>query len=390
MSDTNSLRKLYDRAETEIRNLESLGINSDSYGNLLTPIILKVLPSDLTLEFSRQNKSDSWDLGALKFLGEEIQSREAAFSFHSSARDKQNAFHSNQECNNFASSSRSHFRNTYGNPKKGYKSSATELLVNYSTANNKCIFCGSENSHDSSSCDLLKREKGCSFCGSKSHPKTLCYRFYQNNSNKTNVSDQASAIARREESEDPVASASSCQTETKSQRVLLQTASAIARYEMQSRNCRLLADTAAQRRVLLKKELSRLLRLPIIRKEKLSVYSFGDKSPVEKTFNVVKIRLQSKDDPNSYLEIETLETEKISAAHIPPPNIDISIYNKHLKGLKLADTINNDTDVSVLIGADNYYDVMTGRIKRINRKLVAAESLYGWCLIGVSGPPNKN
>ncbi|GBL75467.1 hypothetical protein AVEN_194643-1 [Araneus ventricosus] len=43
-SDTNSLRKLYDRAETEIRNLESLGINSESYGNLLTPIILKVLP----------------------------------------------------------------------------------------------------------------------------------------------------------------------------------------------------------------------------------------------------------------------------------------------------------------------------------------------------------
>ncbi|GBO24395.1 hypothetical protein AVEN_62120-1 [Araneus ventricosus] len=159
--------------------------------------------------------------------------------------------------------------------------------------------------------------------------------------------------------------------------------------KLQSRNCRLLADTAAQRSFV-EKELSRLLRLPIIRKEKLSVYSFGDKSPVEKTFNVVKIRLESKDDPNSCLEIEALETEKISSAHIPPPNIDISIYNKHLKGLKLADTINNDTDVSVLIGADNYYDVMTGRIKRINWKLVAAESLYGWCLIGVSGPLNKN
>ncbi|GFY38532.1 uncharacterized protein TNIN_285831 [Trichonephila inaurata madagascariensis] len=33
---------------------------------------------------------------------------------------------------------------------------------------------------------------------------------------------------------------------------------------------------------------------------------------------------------------------------------------------------------------------MTCRIKRISRKLVAAESLYGWCLIGISGPPNKN
>ncbi|GFW35082.1 integrase catalytic domain-containing protein [Trichonephila clavipes] len=33
---------------------------------------------------------------------------------------------------------------------------------------------------------------------------------------------------------------------------------------------------------------------------------------------------------------------------------------------------------------------MTGRIKRISRKLVAAESLYGWCLIVISGTPNKN
>ncbi|GFS41637.1 integrase catalytic domain-containing protein [Nephila pilipes] len=146
----------------------------------------------------------------------------------------------------------------------------------------------------------------------------------------------------------------------------------------------------AAQRSFVERKFSRLLKLPVIRKEKLSVYSFGDTSPVEKTFNVVKIRLENKDDPNSYLEIEALETEKISAAHIPPPDIDISIYSKHLKGLKLADTTNSDANVSVLIGADNYYDVMTGRIKRISRKLVAAESLYGWCLIGISGPPNKN
>ncbi|GFY31934.1 integrase catalytic domain-containing protein [Trichonephila clavipes] len=79
-------------------------------------------------------------------------------------------------------------------------------------------------------------------------------------------------------------------------------------------------------------------------------------------------------------EIEAFETEKISAAHIPPPDIDISINNTHLKGLKLADTTNSVTNVLVLIGADNYYDVMTGRIKRISRKLVAAESL---CECGV-------
>ncbi|GFU15780.1 integrase catalytic domain-containing protein [Nephila pilipes] len=248
--------------------------------------------------------------------------------------------------------------------------------------NKLCFFCFSGR-HSIAFCPKLKKEKGCSFCGLKSHSKTLCYRFHQNNSDKT------TSKSRKEESDDSVASVSSCQTETKTQRVLLQTASVVARYNKQFRNCRLLADTAAQRSFV-ERKFSRLLKLPVIRKEKLSVYSFGDTSPVEKTFNVVKIRLENKDDPNSYLEIEALETEKISAAHIPPPDIDISIYSKHLKGLKLADTTNSDANVSVLIGADNYYDVMTDRIKRISRKLAAAESLYGWCLIGISGPPNKN
>ncbi|GFY36931.1 integrase catalytic domain-containing protein [Trichonephila clavipes] len=131
----------------------------------------------------------------------------------------------------------------------------------------------------------------------------LLILFYQNNSYKTTFH------CHKEESDDSITSVSSCQTETESQRVLLQTASVVARYNKQFRNCRLLADTAAQRS-LVERKFSRLLTLPVIRKEKLSIYSFGDKSPVEKVFNVVKIRLENKDDPNSYLEIEALETEK--------------------------------------------------------------------------------
>ncbi|GFS42961.1 integrase catalytic domain-containing protein [Nephila pilipes] len=297
----------------------------------------------------RKNKRDNWDLKALlEFLGEEIQSNERAQSFHSSVKEKQIPNSSNQECSSIAFGSRSYNRSAYGK-QRGNNSSAAELLVNHSSANNKCIFCG-ENLHDSSSCDSvsiemkrdhlkrnklcffcfsgrhsiafcpkLKKEKGCSFFGFKSHSKTLCYRFHQNNSDKT------TSNSRKEESDDNVASVSSCQTETKTPRVLLQTAFVVARYNKQFRNCRLLADTAAQRSFV-ERKFSRLLKLPVIRKEKLSVYSFGDTSPVEKTFNVVKIRLENKDDPNSYLEIEALETEKISAAHIPPPDIDISIY----------------------------------------------------------------
>ncbi|GFU50363.1 hypothetical protein TNCV_4730731, partial [Trichonephila clavipes] len=40
-TDIVGLRNLYDRAETQIRSLESLGVKGESYSNLLTPILLK-------------------------------------------------------------------------------------------------------------------------------------------------------------------------------------------------------------------------------------------------------------------------------------------------------------------------------------------------------------
>ncbi|GFY02246.1 DUF1758 domain-containing protein [Trichonephila clavipes] len=66
--DSNSfecLRNLYDRAETQIRSLESLGVKGESYSNLLTPILLKQIPSELVLEFNRSQKDEGFDLSAL-------------------------------------------------------------------------------------------------------------------------------------------------------------------------------------------------------------------------------------------------------------------------------------------------------------------------------------
>ncbi|GFW33933.1 uncharacterized protein TNCV_3590181 [Trichonephila clavipes] len=70
-------RNLYDRAETQIRSLEGLGVKGESYSNLLTPILLKQIPSELVLEFSRSQKDEGFDLSALlQFLHLEIRSRE--------------------------------------------------------------------------------------------------------------------------------------------------------------------------------------------------------------------------------------------------------------------------------------------------------------------------
>ncbi|GFV73772.1 hypothetical protein TNCV_4879561 [Trichonephila clavipes] len=49
------------RAETQIRSLASLGVKGESYSNLLTPILLKQIPSELVLEFNRSQKDEGFD-----------------------------------------------------------------------------------------------------------------------------------------------------------------------------------------------------------------------------------------------------------------------------------------------------------------------------------------
>ncbi|GFX14209.1 uncharacterized protein TNCV_1767031 [Trichonephila clavipes] len=68
----------------QIRSLESLGVKGESYSNLLTPILLKQIPSELVLEFNRSQKDEGFDLSALlQFLHLDIRSRERASQINS-------------------------------------------------------------------------------------------------------------------------------------------------------------------------------------------------------------------------------------------------------------------------------------------------------------------
>ncbi|GFU01239.1 uncharacterized protein TNCV_5123941 [Trichonephila clavipes] len=72
-----------ERAETQISSLESLGVKGGSYSNLLTPILLKQIPSELVLEFNRSQKDVGFDLSVLlRFMHLEIRSRKLAFQIN--------------------------------------------------------------------------------------------------------------------------------------------------------------------------------------------------------------------------------------------------------------------------------------------------------------------
>ena len=59
------LRHLYNLIESHVRSLKSLRVSPDSYGTLLSSVLLNKLPSEIQLIASRRVDEDSWSLDAL-------------------------------------------------------------------------------------------------------------------------------------------------------------------------------------------------------------------------------------------------------------------------------------------------------------------------------------
>lgn len=72
-----ALRQLYDKVESHIHCLRSLGVESESYGALLSSVLMKRIPHDICLVVSRT--VDDWKLDKLMAaVGNEIEAREKA------------------------------------------------------------------------------------------------------------------------------------------------------------------------------------------------------------------------------------------------------------------------------------------------------------------------
>ena len=75
------LRHLYEVVESQIRGLKSLGISAESYGNLLSSILMNKLPQELRLIISREIQHDKWEIEQImEIIEREVDARERASS----------------------------------------------------------------------------------------------------------------------------------------------------------------------------------------------------------------------------------------------------------------------------------------------------------------------
>ena len=73
----NQLRYMFDQIRVQIRGLESLGVKTESYGQLLIPIIMLKLPSEIRLQVSRATEKKVWEIQELlDLIQQEIEARE--------------------------------------------------------------------------------------------------------------------------------------------------------------------------------------------------------------------------------------------------------------------------------------------------------------------------
>ena len=76
--DLSGLRKFFDDFTSHERSLDNLGVESRTYGSLVSPIILEKLSNELRLIISRTNKENNWNFTKiLNLINVELKAREA-------------------------------------------------------------------------------------------------------------------------------------------------------------------------------------------------------------------------------------------------------------------------------------------------------------------------
>lgn len=104
--DVRGMLRLYNEVETNVRSLAALGVKSESYGTMLTSVLLTKLPSEMRLLISRKSPRTELDLNAvLDTLEEELIARERSVGRHHSSHEKPRESHTTPSAMTLHSSS---------------------------------------------------------------------------------------------------------------------------------------------------------------------------------------------------------------------------------------------------------------------------------------------
>ncbi|UYV83956.1 hypothetical protein LAZ67_X000696 [Cordylochernes scorpioides] len=360
-SDVRTFRELFDNLSVQIRSLESLNVSIDVYGQLLCPIIIKLLPADLNLELTKNSRQVTNEIGT----GNESTSKPNLVNKHPKTR-----FYNDKPI-----------------------ATASELL-NSVHKSNECVFCGKDN-HGSPKCDFaanmslnekrsLMRKKGvCYKCLRPSHLSKFCRNVVRcsiyNMSSHLDVMCTKRILDRGGSSKSPTVQDETLANLSTSPDVLLPTLRVTLKGNRTEKTARAIIDTGSQRSYILHSTAMEM-EYEQSRREFFRHSLFGGSSTDVVEHEVYTIHLS--DINNSYrCEFEALGQPLICGS-IPPV-----CPRSFLEGSEELDVSDLMRDrIEVLIGANIAGRLLTDAQRRISSGLVAIRTKLGWTVMGKIPP----
>ena len=366
------LRNLYDKIESHVRSLITVGVQSDHYGPLLIPIVLDKLPDDIKLIISRKLGSDNWKINEfMDILKVEIAARESCeFMKH-----PDNEFKRNQDT------------------EIKDKRHSTELFLTTNQRVLKCAFCDQQHYHDKCKVvtnlearkEIISKNKLCYKCLYPGHnrrdcrSKSKCYRCKAYGHN-TAICDK-NKIPVIDPLYDPPKEEGTFMVNSKTS-VLLQTSTAIVSDNKDRKNVtiKVLMDSGSQK-TYLSERIVKHLNLKPIGQETMVVKTFGGKNGQSMNLNKYEFCVKGVNDGCIYLKGFSVP---LICSPLSGQRIDVVKEQfPFLKELDLTNKGKGDSEIDLLIGANFYWNVIEGEIRRCGSGgPIAVNSKLGWMLRG--------
>ena len=342
-NDLKGLRKLYDVVESNVRGLRALGVQSSSYGGLLSPVLISKLPTELRLIVSRELKEEEWGFEKMMEIVErELAARERSAGALPQHPRKQGA---------------------------GAKPPPTALsLVTGSSNQVTCAYC--DQPHLSNSCStttnpeerkrILRTTSRCFICLKRHHISRNCRSSIRcNKCRERHHTSICTSSGPRAESSNPNAShpnpsvnVSATLHVNSRTPILLQTAKAAvcdASRDEPKLEVRAILDLGSQRSYVTTR-VREALNLKRIRAESMIIKTFGSVRGDHRVCDIVELKMTTK--AGSPLIVSTVVVPHVCDPVQAQPITACQDMYAHLSGLELADSGDNaaELQIDVLIG----------------------------------------
>lgn len=387
LSDVGALRRLHDHVNRNIASLRTLGIDSDSYGAMLCAALFCVLPADWAVDFYKSQSAsneapESATLEAvLRSIRIELDSRERVYDGSTRDQPQPLKIHSDRD-------------RSSDNPRG--KGSAASLAVGAKPSNDRCPLCCSE-LHEAPQCNSeipieekkrrLRSEGRCYRCAKRGHTSRECRNRFLHcakcgRRHITPLCDP-SPPSIHEATATELHSLASLNVINKNA-VMLQTAQVWVDGRDRKRLARCLFDGGSQRSFVTER-LSRELRLEVIGEEEVIIYSFGGTvGGTTRKRRLVRLWLRSQYSRKEHC-LEALEIENICSDQLVLPDnvVDLAgVGELELADVTLSPFLNSARSIEILVGADHYWNMVSGEVRKIQGSLVALKTDFGWTLQG--------